>query len=353
MQRLRPAEINLPGVRVLAVGDVAGRGGDDVADLVAHELLGSGRFDLVDRQRLFDIVREQGVLEVSSSARARDLGALAGADALLFGRVSVNTYDEDYGWRTVCDTSSGAPSTTYSRQGSLRLGATIRVTETLTGRVVGSLHVDASRRTPKRQVTVPDRPNNDPAYLAQLFPAVDVDGMRADAYVDLARQVRRALAPHFETVQVTLYASRSVPESAAAVRAAQAGDWDRATRLYELGVAAAHRDPRVSAQIRARAHYNLGVALGYGGRAPEGIAQLRLANTLYPDPGFEQELARLAVVAREDALVREAYATGGHKPGFRPHPLLAARDALEALDAREACAVDDACARGASVAEVR
>jgi len=95
----KPAAIHLPGVRKLAIADFQGPGssGGQISSLVQSQLLQGGYFEIVERDRLAQILDEQklGMAGVVNESTAKQVGQLLGVDALVFGEVSRYGVEKD------------------------------------------------------------------------------------------------------------------------------------------------------------------------------------------------------------------------------------------------------------------
>lgn len=89
---LKPAAVNLGGVKKIAVMGFEGQGGDTVTNKVTARLVESGRFDVFERAQVAKILNEHemsmtGLVDEKSAAK---IGKMLGAEALILG--SVDTY---------------------------------------------------------------------------------------------------------------------------------------------------------------------------------------------------------------------------------------------------------------------
>ncbi|MBN2031604.1 hypothetical protein JW824_15340 [bacterium] len=91
----KPASIDLPGIRKIAIVDFQGdeRSGSQIAVLIQSLLLTTDHFDILERDQLRRILEEQnlGMSGVVDASTAVEVGQLLGVDALIFGEVT--TYD--------------------------------------------------------------------------------------------------------------------------------------------------------------------------------------------------------------------------------------------------------------------
>lgn len=88
-------EMRLPGIRVIAFGEVDGRGDDEIAQDLIQALLEAGRFRIVDRNHTKRMLREVDLRDdwFLDQGSANQVGRFLGAEAYLF--VDVSEYDTD------------------------------------------------------------------------------------------------------------------------------------------------------------------------------------------------------------------------------------------------------------------
>src|SRR5688500_11250422 len=94
--RMRPAEVNLAAHKRLALGGIAGEGGERVVAALTDALVAAQRFEVLDRQHLHAVFKEQ---DFGTSGRVADdtaisVGQMTGATVLLVGDVVQSVYDE-------------------------------------------------------------------------------------------------------------------------------------------------------------------------------------------------------------------------------------------------------------------
>ena len=87
----RPAEINLVGIKRIAIGGINGNAGAPLSDLLAQRLFESGYYEVLDRQNIDSLMREHnlnlsGAVDKEASAK---FGRLLGVSALIFGSSNV------------------------------------------------------------------------------------------------------------------------------------------------------------------------------------------------------------------------------------------------------------------------
>ena len=95
----KPAELDLPGVKEIAIVDFTGteNSGSQVATLLQSMLLESQYFDIMERDKISRVLEEQnmGMSGIIDEATASQVGALLGVDAMVFGEVTTYKVEPD------------------------------------------------------------------------------------------------------------------------------------------------------------------------------------------------------------------------------------------------------------------
>lgn len=119
----------------------------------------------------------------------------------------------------------------------------------------------------------------------------NAEALRLSALQDYAHTLAERLVPHFEGQEVMLYKDASLPQSEAAISALISQDWATAVTIYQNSIAQLGRWT-TPPWVRARAHYNLGTTLAYGGRVEEGLVHLEKAQALAPSHVFVESIVK-------------------------------------------------------------
>jgi len=261
--RLRPAEVNLKGVRQIAVLKIEGRDGDKLESQITQGLFDSKRFDLVERNKLDQIMHE---LNMSTNADFSDggaqLGKLLPATVLISGRVLDARYHENVEEsRGTCSRTVGEGQnsrreeyacTTYTRRGSVQYHADLRVLDTNTGRILAtrSLKDKASKTT--------SATNKSPE-------SIDGNAMLDECRADVVAQFLRMVAPWTVSEVVELTTDDDLPELKAGNEYIKRNDYQKSIEFYGRAV--------------ARATASAGPFIGQaGGPTGERTGQLPLLN---------------------------------------------------------------------------
>lgn len=316
VRRLVPARMHMDRLKSLAIVDFDGEAGEAVASSIEHTLATTTPWHVVDRKVVRHTLAQQG-LWGASHTQPSAVGDALGADVLLVGTVGVHRVKEDFSWDARF-AQDGSPYTIYSRTGQILVQVTLRGIEAATGANLGVVTLDASTELPVETVRIDDAAQASPNYLLQLFAPLPEVQLLADADRKLAQQFLHTILPHEETTEVCVYVHSDFRASVLAIEALERGDFTAAVALYEQANAQASSF-WYRPKIKARARYNLGVALGCQGRYDEAAQAIHQAALLDPDPLFSAYLTTLQDY-RRDAMdlpmqLRDQHATSfAHTP---------------------------------------
>lgn len=282
--RTAPAEIDLGSYRRLAVGGVGGQGGDAVNAEVTRALFASQRFEVLDRQHIAELTREQD-FQISgrvSDESAVSVGQMLGAAVLVVGDMVTYDYDESVSTsKSKCTKGKDTKATCvdYTRSASAHVAASFKVIDAETGKIlaVRTLQAQDGRSTTERDAK-PEPYNAKAEMLATCTSRV------ADAFAAV-------IAPHVVQDTVELLDDGDLPELERGNNMAKIGAWPKAIAEYQAAVA---RLPgELSTGDQAKAYYNLGVALGYSGDYDSGIEQLERSYALDAEDRTAQQIAKV------------------------------------------------------------
>jgi hypothetical protein len=173
---LTPPEVVLAGVKKLAVLDLQGQGGDALSNLLIELLMDDTRglhevksgifgraregrtlqdgartnvFELVERSRLYDVLREQrlGQSGIVDDAQAAHVGKVLGVDAVLNGTLTFGSTDKSWrGTRTVKRDGQTAEVPVSCLTREVKAVARIRVTHAESGRILATTEKGATKK---------------------------------------------------------------------------------------------------------------------------------------------------------------------------------------------------------------
>jgi curli biogenesis system outer membrane secretion channel CsgG len=284
--RMQPAEVNLAGYKRIAIGGVGGAGGEALVTDLTQALVESQRFDVLDRQHLQQVMKEQ---DFNASGRVSDdsavsIGQLIGSSTLLVGDISAYDYNERMlqEERTCLKKGKQLPCVEYSRQATAEVRVAFKVLDTETGKVLAAKSLEA-----RRVLTSPSTINDEPAALMAS------DSMLAECRREVATAFVNVIAPHQVTLGVELLADGDLPELEIGNNYARLGKWAEAIAQYAKAIGRAEQDPDIDNDVAAKAHYDLGVAYGYSGRYEAGITALEHSFALDPS---DRTLAQIGAI---------------------------------------------------------
>jgi len=237
----KPAKVNLSGISKIAIGEIRGPHSSDVTDELTSKLFQSGRFTILDRQHLDNLLREHdlqysNLVDKNSTVK---LGKLMGSAALIFGRVSQHDYKEETSSYDGTD-SKGNYYKVYKRKGIATVALTLQVTDLETGSIIAVRNI-------KKTATQSTSAENERA------PSIDQGPLLEKARSQAIDEFMKDIAPYTVYEKVKLLTDDNVPELANGVEMAKVGSWADAIIVFE---SAAESYPN-----SAKSLYNLGVAL--------------------------------------------------------------------------------------------
>lgn len=298
--RLKPAEVNLGQVKKVAIGAIEGDGGEDISDRLTAAIMATGKYDVLDRKNLAEIAREK---QIAASDSGAAYGPVLGAAVLIFGRVTRNSFEEKVtaDQQTCLLGNREVPCTKYTRVGKHSTSVSFKVVDAASGKILATKLIDGSG-SDKREVDVQEPRVTDPQAVARIIPPFeDRQNFRDVAMGDVVSYFIRMIAPYTIMVSVVLY-EQDNQASKVGVSAAKTGDWTTAIENFKTALKAAKTSTDL--EVKARAHYNLGVALGYSGSYGDGIAEIEKARALHSDDRFAEEIQNIKQFQADDSKLK-------------------------------------------------
>ena len=287
---LRPAEINLSAYPSLGVTSLAGDQGNEVATLIEEKLVEGGRFQVVDRTHMNQVMNELrlSASDLAQGNNAVKLGGLVTAGALVSGSVDVN-YRELPRSRTWRD-KNGTDHTEHWIDGEAHVRANLKLIDVSTGKLLLARSFDAKEES--RGALGPSGGGN--FALALLGAVAEAAGpinhtppdrlkLERDARVKVVDEFINAVAPRKEQVEVRFAEDAKLPQLESGIGWAQRGEWKKAQDSFNDAVHAAENDPRIDSKVLAKGYLDCGLAHVLGGDHPGGIKLLNKAYELSAD----------------------------------------------------------------------
>ncbi|RKZ30517.1 hypothetical protein DRQ36_05310 [bacterium] len=268
---VKPAEINLKGIEKIAVGEISGFMGLDFADELTTALFNTERYEVLDRQNLNSILSEQGLTwtGIANPKESAKLGDIIGAAALVVGRVSDHSYNEEvtYDDRKRKD---GTNYRIYWRKGLAKLVINLKVIDVQTGRILATKQFEAGYSA---QTTAT---NSKPAEI-------DKTSLYRGCREDIVKQFVKMIAPYTVYVKMSFLSDGDIPDLQMGVNMAKVGNWDNAISYFQRAV---KENPG-----SWKAHYDLGMAYECTGDYEIAIERLTTAYSLNPKNSIQTEIA--------------------------------------------------------------
>lgn len=312
---MKPGEFSIPGIRKLAVAPFGGRSGEAVCNALTAKLFEGGTFTIMERAKIDAIMKEHSLTMegMVNPETAREVGKLAGVDAMVFGQVDDFGVTDQQGvvplkkkrllgrdgageevWEGY---SANCPSTI--RNG--RIGVTFKMVNIESGQIVAMKNANAAFEG--QQVV---NPNTDP-WNYGLFEANPYDKLKqsiatADAVeVSMVDQVSRAflnsVSAHKE--QVTLIWDDDIGKGGeAVVKMLLAGMPAEATEMVRAQTAALEADRKANPKKIMAAYYDCGLVSEASGDPEKALEWYKKAVTKDPTKATSNQMAAMARIRK-------------------------------------------------------
>lgn len=273
------------GVRSISVGHISGFGGEDLAQLIRHQLVKKSDLQLIDTA--LPVLPHPNDPNFDAQLEAyRQQKTWQGPDAILTGtmftpqvELAYASREHDRGLRT---------NTTYERTATIRASAVFQLVDAQDGRVLDSFELCGRPITATLTRTMEGHTIADSGYAASLFYPIDAFQESRAALTTLRDQLCESFAPTTHREVVKLWKHTYEEGDAAVARAAGRGDWGPALAYYAKRVKEAQ-----TPEALAEALYYQGIALAYGGEREAGIATLERSHQLLPNAVVERALQKI------------------------------------------------------------
>jgi hypothetical protein len=280
--RVVPNVIALPGVELLAIGEITGPGGDTAAHLLAESLMQLGQFSVLDWSAPF-------ALGQSKDGWAERHGGWRTADATLMGSMQSPVVQAYWDSRSARATD-GSEVTTYARTVELAQTGHFRVLDPRNGLIMSSTTATGRAAAPTEYVTLTGGPTQDPAYLDSFFAPPPMATLQELATEALVSEITGLIARTYVPTSVTLWHDRRNADLVRALDKAKRGEWHAALEVYEQAILELELHAPSQAYM---AHYNYGVALAMSGQLARGIQEVEVALAMKDNTRIRHTLEQL------------------------------------------------------------
>lgn len=304
----KPASIDLPGIKKLAIVDFQGaeRSGSQIATLIQSMLITSEYFNILERDQLRNILEEQklGMSGVVDANTAVEVGKLLGVDALIFGEVTRYEVEPDqeitekvkeqkhtgrYEWVEEKDEKTGktkrvrkeivedvwVDKSYWVRKGTVAIN--FRVVDVETGALLAA-HSDS------RSYDSQDEKKSFLEILTDTQKSLKPQGeILHDLSQSICQQFVQMIAPYYAMENRIIELGRgSIDEGR---KYAENGLWPEAVEAWERAVLEMPEEPA--------AFYNLGLGYEVQGRLDEAEQSYQLAVRLNQKKLYMEAIARV------------------------------------------------------------
>lgn len=274
MQVTHPAEINMTPYKQVAIGEITGNFGQSTSDAIKNQLVEGGRFQVVERSRMDQIMKELNLSQsdLTDAANRAKLGKLMSASAMIAGRAE-GKYEEKLTKEartcTNYKTKTDYPCTFYERKGSYKTNGSIDVIDIQTGQIIKSKPFTAGYE--KSNTAYDGVPEN-----------IDKDTLGSAAMTDNVMAFIKAISPWTETVQAPFLTDKAIPELQSGVNKAKMGDLQEAATVFANAAKAAEGNGAIKPKSIAKAYFNLGLTYQYTDEFDKAVEAFKKAYSLNP-----------------------------------------------------------------------
>ena len=274
MTVVRPAEINLKGYDKIAVGQVLNPRGkinthsEDLAEELTSQLVSSGRFDVVDRQHLKQIIQEQSlaVSGMIDESNAPQLGKLLGVSVMVFGRIQEDGYKEEITKDKPYKDKKGVKHQRHHRRGKYIYNVSLKLIDVETGKILTAKNLSVLKTAKKSAIDKnPDK--------------IDRTALYTQSVSSLGKKFIRLIAPYTERVNANFETDDALPEVDRAVAMFKVGEWPDGMDLLK----SATKKKKLEREVKGKTFYNLGLAQVYQGQYDLAIENIKKAIKYNPD----------------------------------------------------------------------
>lgn len=275
-----PAEINMAQYKQIAISNIKGNMGQAFSDGLKSRLIESGRFKVVDRNRMNQIMKELKLSQsdLTDSGSTIKLGKLMSASALIAGHTEGNYKETRSRKRRKCYKDKKEYScTTYYRKGIFSSSGSIDVIDVQTGEIIRSKVLNASRKISTRATDATP-------------PYIDRGALARAANSDNLKKFMKAITPWNETVMAPFKTDGSIPDLERGVNIAKIGELNDAVKIFQFAAKAAEGNAKIKPKSIAKAYWNLGLAYEYSYNYDKAIVAFKKAYALSPKDEYSIEI---------------------------------------------------------------
>lgn len=307
LQIMKPAEINLPGIKKIAIVDFQGpeRSGSQIATLLQSYLMQSDYFEIMERDQLKRILDEQnlGMSGVVDETSAVQVGRLLGVDAMLFGEATSYEVEPDERGTEKVEDKVGTGKYEEVDEKNIFTGKTRKVKKEIMKTVLVDRHYRIRRGTVAinfRVVSVESgvllavesesKSYNSGKVIEGSYNTLKPQGeILSDLSKSICQKFARKIAPYYATEK--RYIEPGKNEIGAGKKYAESGLWPEAKDAWMRAIQVMPNEPA--------GYYNLGVAYEMEGDLEEAEIYYKKALSVKQDKRYMDAVRRIRS-AQED-----------------------------------------------------
>jgi curli biogenesis system outer membrane secretion channel CsgG len=278
---MRPAEINMAPYASVAVGEMRGRGDPwALSDALEEALVSSGKFKVVDRQRLLQTMRELKLssADLADPTKAAKLGQVVPAGALIYGDVDERYYERTD--ETPYKNKDSKQHIVRALTGEAAVRATFKVVDVSTGRLLIARTYEDKRQETNR--------------IEDARPApIDREELTQRARRTVLDRFLKAIVPYREYVFARFEKDSDIPQLEGGIGWAEQGNWDKAKEVFNNALADAGKNPKLGAKQVGKTYWNLGLAQEYSGDYDNAAKMVQKAYDLGQEKDYLRELQEI------------------------------------------------------------
>lgn len=285
----RPSEVNMDKYQTVAFVKIENDENHYLTRSILGNVSSNNNLRFVDQKKIDDVIKYN--LDTSSDAYSAEgaskIGQLVQADAVIFGDVQQNSWDDSqvvrqqdpYNFLYEREEGEEIP-TYYSRKGTVSISVSISVMDAVTGGIIVQKNYTESADTTYGKE---ENPDNLPEHL-DLLPLYQRCCERvASKFAKVVSSYEERLKVKLETVDH--------PEFDRGLAFAKNGSWDKAADVFrEIQEYAKKNQGVLGVDVAASAYFNYGVALQYDGDYNRALRYLDIAYTANPKSIYKQQI---------------------------------------------------------------
>lgn len=297
MKVTHPAEINMSKYKQIAFGRMEGNMGESFTNNLKEKLIESGRFTVVDRQRLDQIMKELNLSnsDLANSENAAKLGNLLPATAIISGKLNGNYNESSSSKRKECynsETKRNYSCTSYTRSGVYTTGGNVDVIDVATGQIMKTKNL--SQKYSKEEWATDAQPD-----------AIDKESLAGSCLHDNVNLFFKAISPWDEMVKAEYKTDSDMPELESGINKAKIGEMDGAVAVFQTAAKNAEVNPKIKPKTIAKAYWNIGLTHQFAGNFDSANDAFKKGYELDATDDFMNQLNRNKLMRAENNKLKD------------------------------------------------